>query len=155
MARRSVKGADRPKEGARVAHCNVKATTCTVSNGAGGRNSMADCMALGPGVHNSPTASARARDANRREVCAYMALGPKRGPRPVARDCAACVQAERADPPTKVGADALGPGPGRCGNDMLRALCRKMQRGTRHAANVMPENAARHSATQRSACRVG
>ena len=40
-----------------------------------------------------------------------------------------------AHPPTKVGADALGPGPGRCagaaycGNDMLRALCRKMQRG--------------------------
>ncbi len=80
-----------------------------------------------------------------------MALGPKRGPRPVAQDCAACVQAERADLPTKVGADALGPGPGRCGNDMLRALCRKMQRGTRHAANVMPENAARHSATQRDA----
>ena len=60
-------------------------------------------MALGPGVHNSPTASARARDANRREVCAYMALGPKRGPRPVALDS--------AHPSTKVGASALGPGP--------------------------------------------
>ncbi len=32
----------------------------------------------------SPTASARARDANRREVCAYVALGPTRGPRPEA-----------------------------------------------------------------------
>jgi hypothetical protein len=31
---------------------------------------------------DSPTASARARDANRREVRAYVALGPTLGPRP-------------------------------------------------------------------------
>ena len=41
-------------------------------------------MALGPNVRNSPTASARARDTNRRKVCAYMALGPLYGPWPEA-----------------------------------------------------------------------
>ncbi len=46
-------------------------------------NLMLNSMALGPTVRSSPTASARAWDTNRRGVCAYLALGPTRGPWPV------------------------------------------------------------------------
>ena len=94
------------RTGARVAYCNTKAPTCTISNGAGGRtvpyetaaarelkgsatkslNLMLICMALGPTVRSAPTASARAWD---HPVGGLRLLRPRRAalpdPRPTPR----------------------------------------------------------------------